>query len=244
MTIQSTSKFSTEVSNRHNSVRKAPRILAGARRGLALQTPTGVTTRPIATRARKSLFDKIQHGKDFQAAVGKHQQDELFLLDVFAGSGALGIEALSRWRGHADFFENDRATALILEKNLLASQLRGRIYRHDALAPPAPPTPTTPPACAQNDFQRIALAFFSPPYDMKLAARAPEAFADRGWFRREALIVFQQAPIGQKGSSEKRTKAEIKLWAMEKHPQLGAAFTLEDCLPCSSACFFFFRYHP
>ena len=228
----------SEVSKQHNDIRRAPRILAGERRGLVLRTPTGENTRPIATRARKSLFDKIQHRKDFQATIGRQEQDSLYLLDVFAGSGALGIEALSRWRGHADFFENDQAATLALSSNLLASKLIGKIHRHDALAPPT---------YARGDIARIALAFFSPPYGMKLARHAPEAFAERGWFRQEALIIFQQAPIvpvGEKGSSQKKSKRETKLYAMEKHPQLGDAFALEDCLACSSACFFFFRYRP
>ena len=265
-TPSTANKFSSE-----DSHRKAPRILAGERRGLALQTPSGMNTRPIAARARKSLFDKIQHSKGFQATIGRHmqrqrqgaiqgspqnsrqgstqdsiqgspqdsRQDSLYLLDVFAGSGALGIEALSRWRGHADFFEREHAAIVALSKNLLVSELRGRVHRQDAL---------NPPAYARGDEARITLAFFSPPYGLKVATKAPEAFAARGWFAREALIIFQQAPVGDKGLSKNKannkTKRETKLCAMEEQPQLGEAFALEDCLVCSSACFFFFRYRP
>ena len=245
-TPSTANKFSNE-----DSHRRAPRILAGERRGLALQTPSGMNTRPIATRARKSLFDKIQHSKDFQATIGRRMQNSLqdspqgslYLLDVFAGSGALGIEALSRWRGHADFFEREHAATLALSKNLLASALQGRVHRQDAL---------TPPTYARGDEARISLAFFSPPYSLKVATKAPEAFATRGWFAREALIIFQQAPIDDKGSSKNKTKNKVKnktkraskLYAMEEQPQLGEDFALEDCLVCSSACFFFFRYRP
>ncbi|MFT9160275.1 MAG: RsmD family RNA methyltransferase, partial [Acetobacter sp.] len=141
------------------------RIIAGARKGRVLVTPEGSATRPTADRVRQALFDMLAHapwgGADLLA--GAH------VLDAFAGTGALGLEALSRGAGHATFFETDRAALAALRANIRACGWENRctVIARDVTAPPrikADQTPAGPvPA---------SLVFVDPPYRMTLPARA------------------------------------------------------------------------
>ncbi len=171
--------------------------------------------RPTAVRARKALFDVLNHRPslrvDFTA-----KENSFWLLDAFAGSGALGLEALSRWQGDNEggvFFEGDAATARVLRCNIERSRLGGRVFCSDALAPGE-----------AKEKGAIRLAFFDPPYAMSVedAMRAPAAFAERGWLGEGALVVVQRA-AGEELS-------------------LGGGFVSLGTLLSSSACFFFFRY--
>ncbi len=99
------------------------RVIAGEYRGRRLKVPPGVRTRPTADRVRESLFSILG---DIAG---------LRVLDLFAGSGALGIEALSRGAASAVFVERDRAAAALVQANLDALGLadRGRVVRLDVL---------------------------------------------------------------------------------------------------------------
>ena len=210
------------------AIRQAPRLLGGTRRGFALQTSVGEETRPTAVRARKALFDALAHRAslhtDFAAEEGS-----TWLLDAFAGSGALGLEALSRQQegnqggkeGYGVFFESNAATAQVLRANIEQSTLKGRVLCSDALAPM--------PARTPDERGRITLAFFDPPYAMEEAADAPAAFAAQGWFAEGALVVFQRA------ATREQALSSLGL-------SLGEGFAPLGGLSSSSACFFFFRY--
>ena len=237
---------------------KAPRIISGTKRGLTLQTPSGMETRPIATRARKSLFDKIQHNENLNDAIYKKKflasvnnekktalenssEEHLWILDVFAGSGVLGIEAISRWQGQAAFFDNDHSAIQAIRHNLRhnprTSALNSQIFYNNAFKPPP---------CPYENAKQISLAFFTPPYSLKKAVEAPEAFARENWFKSNALIIFQTAPLKNKGKGKKKDKNKgVHIGeSSEKIPELGKYFIATDILPCTSACFFFFRYQP
>jgi 16S rRNA (guanine966-N2)-methyltransferase len=97
------------------------RIIAGTHRGRRLETPKGARTRPTSDRAREALY----------SIVGP--VDGARVLDVFAGSGAMGLEALSRGAARAVFVENDRDACRAIERNLAALGLEGTIVRRDAL---------------------------------------------------------------------------------------------------------------
>lgn len=101
------------------------RVIAGTRKGHLLQAPAGVLTRPTSDRTRTILFDLLG-GKASGAVV----------LDLFAGSGALGIEALSRGAAHADFVEKSRRAAECIRRNLNHTHLEdhGRVILQDAFA--------------------------------------------------------------------------------------------------------------
>ena len=105
------------------------RIIAGDLRGRVIASPQASTTRPTTDRAREALFSSLY------SRVG--ELEGLRVLDAFAGSGALGIEALSRGAAHCSFFEHDAAAHKVLQANLqklgLGSE-RAHVHRADVLA--------------------------------------------------------------------------------------------------------------
>jgi 16S rRNA (guanine(966)-N(2))-methyltransferase RsmD len=93
------------------------RVIAGHAHGRRLKAPHGLTTRPTSARARESIFSRLQVRLDFEGAR---------VLDIFAGSGSLGCEALSRGAAHATFVDSSRAAVRSIEKNLHAMKMAGR----------------------------------------------------------------------------------------------------------------------
>jgi len=93
------------------------RVIAGHAHGRRLKAPRGLTTRPTSARARESIFSRLQVRLDFEGAR---------VLDIFAGSGSLGCEALSRGAAHATFVDSSRAAVRAIEKNLHAMKMAGR----------------------------------------------------------------------------------------------------------------------
>ncbi|MFT8418817.1 MAG: 16S rRNA (guanine(966)-N(2))-methyltransferase RsmD [Acetobacter sp.] len=153
------------------------RIIAGARKGRVLATPTGGTTRPTADRVRQALFDVLAHAPWGGAALleGAH------VLDAFAGTGALGLEALSRGAGHAVFFETDRPALAALRANVHACgwDEQCQIYPRDVTNPPtARATPAT-------------LVFLDPPYHKGLPTKALAALKAKGWLAPNAVAVIE-----------------------------------------------------
>jgi len=99
------------------------RVIAGEAKGRRLRSPRGTETRPTSDKVKEALF----------SILGNRVVDARFL-DLFAGTGAIGIEALSRGAARVDFVESDRAMADLLERNLAVCgfQARGEIHRTDA----------------------------------------------------------------------------------------------------------------
>lgn len=151
------------------------RIVAGLWRGRALTAPKGEATRPTADRVRQALFDMLLHapwaGRD--AVVGAT------VLDAFAGTGALGLEALSRGAAHAHFLERDRAALAALRANITALKAPATVHAADATKPP----PGVP----------CSLVFLDPPYGQGLIERALPALAQAGWLAPGALLVAETA---------------------------------------------------
>src|SRR5579864_6150629 len=114
------------------------RIVGGRHRGRRLIAPPGDAVRPTSDRAREALFNILSHG-DF-AAAGLPFADEN-VLDAFAGTGALGLEALSRGAAAAAFIETDRVALAALRKNLAAldEEDAGYVVAGDATHPPRAP---------------------------------------------------------------------------------------------------------
>ncbi|MGH8749716.1 MAG: 16S rRNA (guanine(966)-N(2))-methyltransferase RsmD [Burkholderiales bacterium] len=155
------------------------RIVGGSHRGRRLVAPPSEAVRPTSERAREALFNILSHG-DFAAAglpfAGRP------VLDAFAGTGAFGLEALSRGAGMAAFIENERQALTALRRNIaaLGETGRARIIAGDATRPP-------PAAFA------CGLVFLDPPYGSGLAAPALAALAAAGWLAPEALAVIEIA---------------------------------------------------
>ena len=154
------------------------RIIAGKHKGRALTAPEGLAVRPTSDRAREALFDILAHGRFGETPVFIDAQ----VLDAFAGTGALGLEALSRGAAHATFIENDRAALKALSANIaaLGEEKSAAILPVDALHPPRAGRAAT-------------LAFLDPPYGEDIAAPALTALAAAGWFASEALVVVEVA---------------------------------------------------
>jgi 16S rRNA (guanine966-N2)-methyltransferase len=127
------------------------RIVAGSRKGATIYAPKGRDTRPTSDRVREATF----------AILGSIEG--AMVLDLFAGSGALGLEALSRGAASATFVEFDPAAVKIIERNLDKLGLEGRIVRSDAVR-----------HLARTD-ARYDVVFVDPPYEMVESLRMPLA---------------------------------------------------------------------
>jgi len=150
------------------------RIIGGTHRGRRIEIPPGSDARPTGDRVREALFNILASG--IANAPGLR---DARVLDACAGSGALGIEALSRGAAHAVFFDIDRPARVQIDVNLDALGLgdRGDVQRADATKPPA----GTP----------CDIVFLDPPYDSEVAQTAPAALAENGWIAPGGLIVIE-----------------------------------------------------
>ena len=154
------------------------RIIAGKHRHRPLVAPEGRAVRPTSDRAREAVFDILAHGRFAE-------QDaclDAMVLDAFAGTGAFGLEALSRGARHASFIEQDRAARAALQKNIAAL---GEIQHAAIVSGDATRPPRATGACS--------LVFLDPPYGEELAAAALQALAGSGWIADGALVVVELA---------------------------------------------------
>jgi 16S rRNA (guanine966-N2)-methyltransferase len=155
------------------------RIVGGRHRGRRLVAPPGETVRPTSDRAREALFNILSHG-DFATAGSPFADANV--LDAFAGTGAFGLEALSRGAAAAAFIETDRAALAALRRNLatLDEEDAAYVVGGDATRPPRAPY-----ACA--------VAFLDPPYRSGLAEPALVALAAMGWLTTSAIAIVETA---------------------------------------------------
>jgi 16S rRNA (guanine966-N2)-methyltransferase len=152
------------------------RIIAGALRGRRLVAPGVHSTRPTADRTRESIFNVLEHAPWASPIAGAR------VADLFAGSGALGLEALSRGADFCLFVESSPAAAAIAAQNVEALDCadRSRVLRGDAArAIPATEAP-------------FDLVFLDPPYGKGLDARALAALPP-GWLSPEATVVVERS---------------------------------------------------
>lgn len=155
------------------------RIVAGSLRGKTIDAPTGDDTRPTTDRVREALFSSLYSLRGgFDGAV---------VLDAFAGSGALGIEALSRGAARAVFFERADKAAAVLKRNIASCKLeegKALVVRRDILS--------HPPTAAQGPFD---LVFLDPPYTFGASKvlQMIDSLRSSGALAPEALIVYEHA---------------------------------------------------
>ncbi|MDO9711067.1 16S rRNA (guanine(966)-N(2))-methyltransferase RsmD [Paracraurococcus lichenis] len=159
------------------------RIIAGRHRGRRLQAPAGQGTRPTADRVRQALFDMLWHAP----WAGRARIEGAQVLDAFAGTGALGLEALSRGAAAATFLETDRAALAALRANIAAcrEEARCRVLPADATRPPRAAMP-------------CGLVFLDPPYREGLMQAALAGLRAAGWIAPGALVAaeYGAAPDG------------------------------------------------
>jgi 16S rRNA (guanine966-N2)-methyltransferase len=157
------------------------KIIAGHARGRKLKAPRGLTTRPATARIRESIFSRLLARFDF---------DGLSVLDIFAGSGSLGIEALSRGAAHATFIDSSKVATATIRENLAALGLteRARIIANDLRR--------AIPQLAQEG-KSFGLAFIDAPFGDDISNQVMAMLAelhlvaDGGWV---VIRQFKRAP--------------------------------------------------
>jgi 16S rRNA (guanine966-N2)-methyltransferase len=153
------------------------RIVGGRFRGRALKGPASDAIRPTSDRLRETIFNILAHGYGDRVAGAR-------VLDLFAGTGAMGLEALSRGAAFALFVDDSAAARGLIRENVGALGVGGqsRLFRRDATRL-GPATPNEP----------FSLVFCDPPYGKGLAERALAACAAGRWLTNDALVVIEES---------------------------------------------------
>ncbi len=162
------------------------RIIGGARRGLLL-TPVGAGDpaahlRPTSDRVREAIFNLLLNGK---AAAGGDPVRGARVLDLFAGTGALGLEALSRGAARVTFVDDGAAARTLLRANIEKMQAMGvtDVYRRDATR------------LGPNRSPGFGLIFLDPPYGKGLGEAALASALDGGWIAPGAVVVWEESTV-------------------------------------------------
>ena len=173
------------------------RIVAGTFKGRDILGPTSIATRPTSDRVRESLFNILAHGIDGFEIEGVR------VLDLFAGTGALGLEALSRGAKFCQFVEESAEARGIIRKNADAFGAIGqcKIWKRDA---------TDLGSCApQSPFE---LVFADPPYGQGLGEKALRALVDGGWVAAGGLVVLEEGEAVVVGEFEGLTLVDTRVY--------------------------------
>lgn len=156
------------------------RIVGGSLKGRNLVAPTGLATRPTSDRVRESVFNILEHAPWSPGIRGQR------VLDLCAGTGALGLEALSRGAAHCLFVENDRQAQAALRSNLdtLSQGGVGKVSPRDA---------TNLGKRPHTDDAAFGLVFLDPPYSRGLAEEVLVHLAEQNWLSPGATLVVERS---------------------------------------------------
>lgn len=151
------------------------RIIGGIHKGRRLKAPKGANTRPTSDATREAIFNILAHEGQSLLCGAK-------VLDLFAGSGAMGLEALSRGADHVTFVESDPAALRVIADNieLLGAAGHTSLLKVDALRVP-------------RTKEAADIVFVDPPYGRGLAAPALDSAVDKGWIGADTVIVLEAA---------------------------------------------------
>ena len=157
------------------------RIVGGEHKGKRLVLPEDKRIRPTADRTREALFNILSHSSDFRTENGPMPLG-VKVLDVFAGTGALGIEALSRGAAFVTFMDNHPDSLKLIKRNvaLIDAQRNASILNRSGLNPGISPLP-------------VDLIMMDPPYNEDLAEPALQALLDNGWIGDQTVIAVELA---------------------------------------------------
>lgn len=177
------------------------RILGGKFRGTKLLTLDGDTTRPTTSRIVENIFNILMHNK-FTENFHFQQQK---VLDIFAGSGRLGLEALSRGAIRAVFVENHIDARSIIRENIMKCHATGvtKLFTRSALDPGEPPPQAKAP---------FSLIFCDAPYYKELPQQAIPQFIKYGWIEHNALFCIETEKEIETIEIEKLTYLENRLY--------------------------------
>ena len=172
------------------------RVVGGRLRGRTIASPASREIRPTADRLRESLFNILMH------AYGDPVSDAR-VLDLFAGTGALGIEAVSRGAAFALFIDNGAEARALLRQNVEALGLGGvtKVYRRDATR-----------LGAVHPLEPFSLVFLDPPYGKELAEQALLSLRDGGWLAPQALLVVEEAMSAKFAAPEGFAELERRVY--------------------------------
>jgi len=150
------------------------RIIAGIHRGRILASPRDRSVRPTTDRAKQTIFDVLTNRIDFEG---------LAVLDLFAGSGSLGLEAISRGASSVTFVDNARESLALLQKNIVALHCEDRstTYQADAFW------------YLKNTQARYDVVFADPPYRLERIGTIPKAIHESGVLKEHAFIVMEHS---------------------------------------------------
>jgi 16S rRNA (guanine966-N2)-methyltransferase len=186
------------------------RIISGSAGGRRLQTPPGAATRPTSDRVREALFSRLEH---------RGLLEGTNVLDLYAGSGALGLEAASRGAALVLLVESSKAAAKVIRANIAVVARAGVRLVGDTVERALG---AGPPGGIRMD-----LVLIDPPYDLPEDALASvlEALVERAWLARDAFVVVERSsrspqprwPKGLELSGEKRY-GETTVWFAEPPP--------------------------
>jgi 16S rRNA (guanine966-N2)-methyltransferase len=153
------------------------RVVGGRLKGRNLASPSSQAIRPTADRLRESVFNILIHAYDNPIEGAR-------VLDLFAGTGALGIEAVSRGAAFALFVDNGAEARALLRNNVEAFALGGvtKVFRRDATS-----------LGAAHPVEPFSVAFLDPPYGRGLAEKALASLRDGGWLTPGALLIVEEA---------------------------------------------------
>ena len=155
------------------------RIVAGKLKGRAIVAPEGMGTRPTSDRARQAIFNVLEHAAWAEPLQGAR------VMDLFAGSGALGFEAMSRGAVFALFVETDEDARGAIRDNADAFGIMGatRVHRRSAIDLGVRPG---------SDGEAFDLAFLDPPYGKGLGEQALARLIEGNWLKPGAIVVFER----------------------------------------------------
>ncbi|PCI49300.1 MAG: 16S rRNA (guanine(966)-N(2))-methyltransferase RsmD [Alphaproteobacteria bacterium] len=150
------------------------RIIGGEFRGRKLFPPTGKNIRPTSDRMRETIFNILEHSSG--------GLEDANILDVFAGTGAMGLEALSRGAAHVTFFDRDRAALQLVKKNIALLNAGDRSTLKNVTAPDFPP--------ARVPFDFI---FLDPPYNLDILSDTLCALNKNKYFAGRVMVIAEYA---------------------------------------------------
>lgn len=155
------------------------RIVAGSLKGRAIIAPEGQGTRPTSDRARQAIFNVLEHASWGDSLHGAR------VLDLYAGSGALGFEAVSRGASFALMVEIDDGARGVIRENMDAYGLFGkvRVHRRSAIELGERPGSTG---------EAFDIAFLDPPYAKGLGEQTLKCLIDGNWLKPGAIVVFER----------------------------------------------------
>ena len=156
------------------------RVVGGKHKGRTLIAPSGQRTRPTSGRVRETVFNILGH------SINNFNVSGVSVVDIFAGTGALGFEALSRGAKHATFIDSSRRALDIVKRNaaILDEWRNTTLLKLDATHFLPPPSAAKAPC---------GLAFLDAPYEQELSLPALLGIVNKGWVKSGAIVIVEMA---------------------------------------------------